>query len=229
MIIFALSGWKASGKDMAADYLVKNHGFTRVSFADPLKDNVAQAFGIPRSSLDDRELKEAPLLNAPVEPKDAFSRNIAEFMKGEFRDQNGKRYGEAPVDSVMYWTPRALCILEGSTKRSADINYWVKQAVAKMVPGGRYVIADLRYQSEVNALNASAPNSVIAARIDRFEVSTSADPSERDLDAYPFPFRINNLQSESTTQNQVFEQIVSVLKQKGLIDDGAEHGSRNEA
>lgn len=36
--IIGLSGYARSGKDTVADILVKDHGFTRVSFAQPMRD-----------------------------------------------------------------------------------------------------------------------------------------------------------------------------------------------
>jgi hypothetical protein len=37
-MIIGLSGYAQSGKDTVADYLVKNHGYTRVAFADGVRD-----------------------------------------------------------------------------------------------------------------------------------------------------------------------------------------------
>lgn len=37
-MIVGLSGVRGSGKDVAAHFLVKNHGFTRVALADPMRD-----------------------------------------------------------------------------------------------------------------------------------------------------------------------------------------------
>jgi len=36
-MIIGLSGYAQSGKDTVAKYLVENHGFTRVAFADPIR------------------------------------------------------------------------------------------------------------------------------------------------------------------------------------------------
>lgn len=236
MIIFAVSGWKTSGKDMVAEYLCREHGFQRVSFANPLKDSVAEQFGIPRESLDNTNLKERPILSMPVSPKDRFSLTLARFLVREFRNEKGEPPNITVADTSgliwesveelngpLYWTPRALAILEGSSKRSTDPDYWVKQAVQSMKLGealgqDRFVISDLRYVNELNALNRAVPNSVIAVRIDRWEDSPSQDPSERDLDSYPFPFRINN---KGATQNRVFEQVDGILREKGVICEKA--------
>jgi hypothetical protein len=202
--IYGLSGWKRSGKDTVANFLVENHGFKRLAFADPLKEGVARDFKIERASIDDPALKEAPLLQMPVAPKDAYSRMIAEFMIQEFRTKgggqptsfnywDGKFYGIVNNRSEpLYWTRRALCILEGSTKRSTDPDYWVKQAVAKAEPRGLYVVSDLRYKNEAESLRRFGGDGVKLIRVNRFDSSPSSDPSERDLDDYDFDVVIEN-------------------------------------
>lgn len=47
-----LSGWLQSGKDTVGNLLCKNHGFQRFAFADILKDEVHEIYGIPRHLLD---------------------------------------------------------------------------------------------------------------------------------------------------------------------------------
>lgn len=185
-MLICLSAWKKSGKDSAADHLIKNMGFKRVSFADPLKDLVSELYGVDRASLDDQSRKELPLLNYPATPTDNFTKTIHDLMKTEFK----------MVDGQPYWTPRALCILEGSTKRSADSAFWVKQALNKISPGDLSVIADMRYKSEAGQIlewGEKVGEKVVLVRINRFEESPSTDPSERDLDDYPgFHYVINN-------------------------------------
>jgi hypothetical protein len=52
--IVAFCGLIGSGKDTAADYLVNYHGFRRDSFANTLKDAVANVFGWDRTMLEGR-------------------------------------------------------------------------------------------------------------------------------------------------------------------------------
>lgn len=40
MIVVGISGYKGSGKDAVADILVRDHGFTKMAFATPIKDKV---------------------------------------------------------------------------------------------------------------------------------------------------------------------------------------------
>ena len=51
-MIIGLSGFKGSGKDTVAAYLMKEHEFERKAFADPLKESVAALFDIPFSEVD---------------------------------------------------------------------------------------------------------------------------------------------------------------------------------
>ena len=88
-MIIALSGFKGSGKDELASYLVKKYGFTRTSFADPLKDSVAEEYGIDRLSLDDPKRKESPILDLPIDPQDKFTKMVTESMFKEFRSKDG--------------------------------------------------------------------------------------------------------------------------------------------
>lgn len=53
-LVVGLIGLIGSGKDTAADYLVDNMGFRRISFAGALKDAVAAVFGWDRELLEGR-------------------------------------------------------------------------------------------------------------------------------------------------------------------------------
>ena len=223
MKVLAISGWKGSGKDLLASHLVEN-GATRVSFADPLKDMVAEEYGVTRSYLDEPTMKEKPLLTMPVEPKDAYSRMIAEFLLKEFRTKQGRQASAFVYDQenfkadfgafqyqTLYWTPRALAILKGSTNRSVRSNYWVQKAIEKVKNiDGLVVISDLRYKSEMAQLKAAFGSEIAFVRVERFDTSPSDDPSERDLDSAEFDYRINN----RGTKEQAFEQLDNFLSSR---------------
>lgn len=59
-MIIALGGEKGSGKDTAAEALVKRQGFVRIALADKLKDICHEITGISRTDMDDAFLKEKP-------------------------------------------------------------------------------------------------------------------------------------------------------------------------
>ena len=51
-MIIGLIGFIGSGKGTAADILVKNHYFNKLSFADAVKDATSAIFGWPRHLLE---------------------------------------------------------------------------------------------------------------------------------------------------------------------------------
>ena len=237
MKLIAISGWKKSGKDTAGELLINEYGFKRISFAGPLKDKVAADFNMTREEQDDQSLKEQPLMDYPVLPKDKFALNLVKFMFKEFRDAKGRIPLDLHIDASgavmgimnypneinrqediaqLYWTRRAMQILEGSSKRTVDSNYWVKQAIEKIDKKARqsgvlkmgtplFVITDLRYKSEVEPLRAAFGKDLVTVRVNRFESTESTDPSERDLDNYKFDIVIDNKGTLEEFLNKVKE------------------------
>lgn len=234
-MIVCLSGWKHSGKDECSKYLVENYGAIRVALADPLKDSVAREFGIDRMSLDDPKRKEMPILAMPVNPVDGYSRMIAEFMVKEFRTEDGQtpngfhymegRFrgnvayaGGGIVLQDLYWTPRALAILRGSTNRLVSSAFWTNQAFAVMAdilkkdPDALITVTDVRYRSELVQFTERFGDQVAFVRINRFKESPSNDPSENDLNDHKFNLYIDN----TGTLEQLHGQL------KGLLSHDAE-------
>lgn len=221
MKVIAISAWKNSGKDMLAAYLVEKYGAKRVSFADPLKDMTSEEYEVSRTSLDKQEEKELPLLHLPVNPQDAFSSMIAEFMFREFRTKSGQiasnfTYIDEKFEGIsesgiqtLYWTPRALAILKGSVNRSVASNFWVQKALDTMRESGSHlvVVPDLRYKSEMTQLKEAFGENVTFIRVNRFDSSPSKDPSEHDLDDATFDFYVEN----ATTKESCFYQLEDIL------------------
>lgn len=178
--VIALSGHRGSGKDTVGSHLAREYGYIPVSFAAPLKDMVSRIYNVPREYMDDRDKKEMPLYNMPVIPSDAFTTAVHGLLSDELR------HG--------FWTPRALCILEGSVKRSVNSSYWVRSVAERILysPDERFVITDMRYKSEADLLRIMI-NGIELIRIERKGlVLTTQDPSERDLDDYKFDGTISN-------------------------------------
>jgi hypothetical protein len=50
--VIGICGFIGCGKDTVADILVKDYGFTRISYADRLKDTVSTMFGWPRDMIE---------------------------------------------------------------------------------------------------------------------------------------------------------------------------------
>lgn len=50
--VILINGLPGAGKDTMADYLVENNGYTKISFADELKNIICRTFDITREELD---------------------------------------------------------------------------------------------------------------------------------------------------------------------------------
>lgn len=202
--IICLSGWRGSGKDTVADYLESRYGYKKLSFAAALKDLVVALFPMDRELLDDRVGKELNLSGYPAIAGDPSSARIQEIFSSELKSG--------------FWTPRALCILIGSVMRSVHSNYWVSRVadVMKKNSDMRYVISDMRYGSEADTIKALFPREeLVFLRIERFSSIDTTDPSERDLDGYPFDVYLSN---RSTTEelHAALDQIMWNLGRENL-------------
>lgn len=128
-MIIGFTGLKGSGKDTAGAYLVEKYGFTRISFADKLKQSAAACFGINPGAWDHLKNK----TNAFVEVKiyiDPLPTEVASITVREFL----QRYG---------------------TEAHRDIfgpDFWVKEALNFDWSEGDYVFTDVRFPNEAEAI-----------------------------------------------------------------------------
>lgn len=203
MHIIMLSGWKRSGKNTVADYLERRHGYIQLSLAEPLKDLVAEKYRIPRFHLDNQDLKEKPISKLPY----VYS-SVGSLLREEMAPHPGS--GE------LYWTPRALCILEGATLRAVDPHYWTKDMIRRMETSGEtlFVVSDVRYRDEVNYIRMEFPQARLI-RITREETSPSLDPSERDLDNHTWDAEIHNTGSMADLEHMVDITLADLEKSRG--------------
>jgi hypothetical protein len=211
MTFVLISGKKFAGKDTVAEYMEMNHAVHRIALADPLKDLVAKMYNRPRIEFDDQRTKEVPIYTLPVIPRDDACRLRVESMMSEFRTRDGYKPAPYPwwrrmlgmviyrangqlADGEghgLYWTNRALCILEGFTKRCVDANYWTKQALDRAHPNKLNVFSDVRFENEVVCIRRHCER-VVVVRVERPGIITSNDASETSMDHYKFDYIITN-------------------------------------
>lgn len=207
-IVLLVSGLKGSGKDTLVAYLMKTHHFVRFAFADELKDMTSQQYNVPRPFFEDSKMKESALTQYPVMCKDMFSKTIHDILMplfvticGEKVNLNETHLVKHREDDrillyenhVLYWTPRALLVLEGSVKRSVNSDYWCSQ-FSKVKHHNLIAVSDWRYPNEfVTCKNiCKTTHKVITVRIRSNSLLIATDESERALDNYPFDVVIHN-------------------------------------
>jgi hypothetical protein len=163
MSIIGLSGYARSGKDSAAAILVDECGFTRVAFADVLRD---MAYAID------------PYVQ--LHNQDSFGR-LSTII-----DIYGWDRAKTAFPDVRRFLQRL------GTEGGRDIlgeNIWVDTAFAR-APSDKLVITDLRFPNEVDAVKARGGTT---ARIHRPGVAAPNNhASEHSLDGISFDYNINN-------------------------------------
>jgi len=130
-MIVGIIGLINSGKSTIASILVEDYGFTKVSFADTLKDAVAAIFGWPRE-----------LLQGDTEE----SRQWREQVDSYWSNVMGH-----PV------TPRWVLQHIGTDvmRNHFHTNIWVHSLMKKLAdPNKNYVISDVRFRNEVDVILA---------------------------------------------------------------------------
>lgn len=131
MKVLSVSGLIGSGKDTVADRLVTVHGYTRVSFAKPLKDIAATLFGWDRTML---------------EGGTAEARNQREVVDEWWSDK---------LDLEV--TPRYMLQLLGTEvmRKTLHDDIWVLAAerwLSNQDENARIVITDARFFNELSMI-----------------------------------------------------------------------------
>lgn len=211
-IIILLSGRKYSGKDTVADYIVKNYNFTKMSYADILKDQVIERYSLPRHYFYNPEFKEIPLINYPVQLNNPIIKLTYSSLNSNYQI----------IDSKLYHTPRSLLILEGTyCARSISNTIWIDLLMNKIKKNNlsKVVIADVRFCNEITIPKETLSSyQIISVRVNRNLYNiTSTDLSETELDDYDFDHIINNNDSFETLNesienmlNKSFDNILNI-------------------
>lgn len=152
--IVVFFGKKASGKTTAADHLIKNYDFTRISFADKLKHFCSEIFDIPLYWFYEPELKNVVLSlkgSGPFSGKDITPRVILQWFGTE-----GCRYLREDV-----WI------------------YWLEKTLSEVWNNKRWVIDDCRFPNEQKMLK---DRDAIFIKINRpgYEGNGHASETEQD-------------------------------------------------
>ena len=140
-MLIGLCGLIGSGKGTVADRLVSNHNFTKLSFADKLKDGVAAIFEWPRDMLEgDTEKSRA------------------------WREQPDKFWSQELGENI---TPRYVLQKFGTEVRNGfHLHTWVilvKKTILEN-PSTNFVIPDVRFPHEVDLIKSLKGQMILVKR-----------------------------------------------------------------
>lgn len=188
-----LCGFKGSGKDTAADYLVSQYGYKKVSLADPLKRTCESIFDFPSDHLwGPSSLRECPderYLFSGLDPVDGVP--LKEVALDTSRHWQRESDGEFFPQFV---TPRlALQSLGTEWGRRLSPNIWVVACLNHIRKSEypRHAIPDVRFVNELTSIRASGGIVIRLLRGSR----SSNHPSELELEGIPledFNFVVDN-------------------------------------
>lgn len=167
--LIGLSGYAQSGKDTLAGFLVKDHGFTRVAFADKLREALYALN--PRLNGDaDSEWRlqdEVDLYGWEYAKKDPEVRTLLQRM--------GTEAGRA-IHGPDLWVDAAFRGIEEADRRTGQFPL--------------YVFTDCRFPSEADAIVARG--GIVVRVVRRGFEPVNAHPSETALDDYKFDAYVQN-------------------------------------
>jgi len=86
MALIGLHGRARAGKDSVGDLLCRRHGYSRLSFAGPLKDGLIAMFGLQREQLVDRGKKEQRIDWLGKSPRELMQLLGTEFGRQYLRE-----------------------------------------------------------------------------------------------------------------------------------------------
>ena len=153
-ILIGLTGLAGAGKDTVADALVEHAGFTKVAFADELRQEVLHAFErADLQLLTDRATKETPSDRLAL----GWCTDL-EFV----RAVNASQYGGAmPLEALdVPRSPRQILQWWGTEyRRAQDEEYWVallNNRIRTLQGQGQphIVVTDCRFPNEAKALRS---------------------------------------------------------------------------
>jgi hypothetical protein len=141
MIVVGLSGYKGAGKDAVADILVRDYGFTKMAFADPIKRMVRALdpiVGYESQGVycDCEECTSTFLTINLSELYDEMGLTEAEIKKCLFGDEVRRLWQRFGTEVI----------------RELDEDFWVKVAHRELEKSGadRVVFTDVRFENEAD-------------------------------------------------------------------------------
>ena len=155
--IIALTGFAGVGKNTVADFLEAHFGFRQLAFADSLRAEVAEGFGVDSIYLTRPETKNQPMgalamRNAPTEFRNAVL--VSMLNAGQGKTTLEPEWADAPR------SPRQILQWWGTEYRRAQSpRYWTHQLTARAVylhrdGNRRLVITDCRFPNEADTVLA---------------------------------------------------------------------------
>lgn len=188
--VVGLMGYAQTGKDTIGAYLVANHGFERISFADALKEVLLRMDPIV-GYLGYQQRTDETMLRF------GSAKKLIAAYGWELMKHSGAQQTE-------YNTRTYLQRLGVAAREILGDDVWANAALMKMQAGGKYVITDVRFENEANALRDMGAALVRVTRPGYGPVN--GHKSETALDTYKADITLRN----DGTLKHLYEQLDAI-------------------
>jgi len=211
-------GYKAGvGKDTSGDYLVKEYGFAKDSFARSLKGMCMELFSLSAEDVSTEAGKSSKLPKS-VEYTAHLDSLVFSRVFGDLRQCGvdlSDMYVESDVSRIgrVLSTPREILQFIGTDViRSYYPDYHLRTLLARTSPDVNTAVCDVRFPNEVRAVreaggilvNVTRPTQTLAA-------STASHKSEVALDGFEWDYVVNN----DADFSNLYKQLDSLMVLEG--------------
>lgn len=183
--LIAFSGYKRSGKDTGAQFLIDNHNYIKYSFAGALKNACSEIFMFNYNQTEGNKKEEIDE-RWNINPRSVFQRFGTEI----FRDNLDVFFPELKYLKENFWIYR--------------FKLWYKEQI-KNNPNIKIVITDVRFQNEADVINEFGG---IIIKVKRSNlINNDKHLSETSIDKIKSNFIINN----NTTIEDYYNNLKKIL------------------
>lgn len=183
--IIAICGFKRSGKDTIADYLCKNHGYTKVKISSPLKDGLKAFFGF-----------------------------TDEQLESDTKDVIDPVWGVTPRSVMQFFGTEVMQYQVQSILPGIGRNFWIKRLVSECIQDTekRFVIPDMRFKHEYDMLkNHDAAFWRVERALPASITESEVHVSEKEFLDIPVSHIFHNIDNQ---QHMLFHDVDYQLKHK---------------
>jgi hypothetical protein len=163
--IVLLSGWAGSGKDVTANLMSEEMGYTRLAFADIVRKEISEKTNIHTDYFSSQRYKDSPIPSPLIDFPGAITyRDVLISWASKRRAVQDDVYAQKIIDII----------------RSGNV-------------GKKVVISDWRFLCEEKAIVSAFPDyNIIRIRIRRDSIVPRDSSSEHELDDFPMDIEIPN-------------------------------------
>lgn len=150
--LIAICGPKRAGKDTLASHLVSNYGYTRIALADPIKHVVGYMFNFNEKQME-------------TDDKDAID----------------PRWGISPRQALQFFGTEVMQYKIQELLPDVGRMFWTRCMLANIDPLKTYVVSDVRFHHECDALREIGATVIKVERTIEHNDAHASELEHRDI------------------------------------------------